>query len=108
MFHSTLYFILINNVLYVLAVSNVLTALIFSNSRNSETEGDTPEKNEIKSIDPEEIYQFGLSFLVVSPSVSKVREFEKIKAVNTFETASTVVYQIMSGNIFFFVIERAL
>jgi len=30
-----------------------------------------------------------LSFLVVSPSVSKLREFEKIKAVNTFETAST-------------------
>jgi len=30
-----------------------------------------------------------LSFLVVSPSVSKLRGFEKIKAVNTFETAST-------------------
>jgi len=30
-----------------------------------------------------------LSFLVVSPSVSKLREFEKIRPVNTFETAST-------------------
>ena len=36
----------------VLAVSNVLTALIFSNSRNFETEGDTPEKHGIKSPDP--------------------------------------------------------
>jgi len=72
---------------FCVAVSKVLTALIFSNSRNFETEGDTPEKHEIKSLDPEEIYQFGLSFLVVSPSVSKLREFEKIKAANTFETA---------------------
>jgi len=30
-----------------------------------------------------------LSFLVVSPFVSKLREFEKIRAVNTFATAST-------------------
>jgi len=36
----------------VLAVSNVLTAPIFSNSRNFETEGDTPEKHRIKSLDP--------------------------------------------------------
>jgi len=38
--------------LRVLAVSNVLTAPIFSNSRNFETEGDTPEKHGIKSLDP--------------------------------------------------------
>ena len=37
--------------LLVLAVSNVLTALIFSNSRNFETERDTPEKHAIKSLD---------------------------------------------------------
>ena len=74
----------------VLAVSSVLTALIFSNSRNFETDGDTPEKHVIKPLDPLEMYQFGLSFLVVSPSVSKLREFEKIKVVNTFETASTL------------------
>ena len=37
----------------VLAVSkNVLTAPIFSNSRNFEMEGDTPEKHGIKSLDP--------------------------------------------------------
>jgi len=36
----------------VLAVLNVLTAQIFSNSRNFETEGDTPEKHGIKSLDP--------------------------------------------------------
>jgi len=43
-----------------------------------------------------------VSFLVVSPSVSKLREFEKIKAVNTFETASTVLrhhtIDVRSGN----------
>jgi len=50
----------------VLAVSNVLTAPIFSNSRNFEMKGDTPEKHGIKSLDPKEIYYFGLSFLVVS------------------------------------------
>jgi len=61
----------------------------FSNSRNFETEGDTPEKHGIKSLDPLEIYQFGLSFLVVTSSVSKLREIEKIRAVITFETAST-------------------
>jgi len=66
-----------------------LTAPIFSNSRNFETEGDTPEKHGIKSLDPEEIYQFDSSFLVVSPSVSYIQAFEKIRAVNTFETAST-------------------
>ena len=66
-----------------------MTAPIFSNSRNFEMEGDTPEKHGIKSLDLKKIYQFGVSFLVVSPSVSKLREFEKIRAVNTFETAST-------------------
>jgi len=77
----------------VLAVSNVLTAPIFSNSRNFEMEGDTPEKHGIKSLDPSEIYQCGLSFLVVSPSISKLREFVKIRAVNRFETASTRVQE---------------
>jgi len=72
----------------VLAVSNVLTAPIFPNSRNFETEGDTEIHHGIKSLDPYETYQFGLNFLV-SSSVSKLREFEKIRAVNTFETAST-------------------
>jgi len=38
--------------LVVLAVSNVLTAQFFSNSRNFETEVDTPEKHGIKSLDP--------------------------------------------------------
>ena len=73
----------------VQAVSNVLTAPIFWNSRNFETERDTPEKHGIKSLGPSEIYQFGLSFLVVSPTISKLRGFEKIRAVSTFETAST-------------------
>jgi len=85
----------------VLAVSNIYLSLqFFSNTRNFETEGDTPEKHGIKSLDPLEIYQFGLSFLVVSPSVSKLREFEKIRAVNTFETASTPAGTISSGGWF--------
>ena len=39
-----------------------LTAPIFLNLRNFETEGDTSEKHEMKSLDLQDIYQFDLFF----------------------------------------------
>jgi len=57
----------------------------FLNLRKIETERDTSEKH---ALDLQEIYQFNLSFFVVSPLVPKLPRIKKIGAVNTFLTAS--------------------
>jgi len=45
----------------------------------------------MKSLDLYEIYQFDSIFFVVSRFVTKLQMFEKVRAINTFETASTKV-----------------
>ena len=67
----------------VLAVKKVLRAPIFQNLGNSETVRYAPERQQIKSSDLQETYEFDFSFFVVSRFVPKLREFEKIGARNT-------------------------
>jgi len=47
---------------------------------------------QIKPIDLQEIWQFDLSIFIVTVSVPKLRWFEIVRAINTFETASAVSY----------------
>jgi len=73
----------------VLAVKKV-TAPIFFNLRTCETEKDTSEKHEKKSLDRQEVHQFDLSLFDVSCIRDrKLRMFKINRAVNTFLTAST-------------------
>ena len=46
------------------------------------------ENYTIKSLDLYEIYQFDCGIFVVSRFVTKLQRFEKVRAINTFETAS--------------------
>jgi len=41
-------------------------------------------------LDLQETCQFGLAFFLVSLSVPKLQRFEMVRAINIFETASTV------------------
>jgi len=66
----------------VLAVKRVFTAPIYLNLRYFETERNTSEKLEIKSLDLHEIYRFDLSF-VVSRFVPNLRRFKIVGAVNS-------------------------
>ena len=59
------------------SVNYVLRAPIFLNFCNFGTKRDTQEKHEIKSFDLQEIYEFDLSFIVVSRFVPKLRRFGK-------------------------------
>jgi len=65
------------------SVNKVLRAPIFLYLRNFETERYTQEKQQIKSFDLQEIYEFDFSFFVVSRFVPKLRKFKKIGARNT-------------------------
>jgi len=56
-----------------------LTAPIFVNIRNFETQRDATKQHEIKSLDFQEIYQFDLSFFVVSLFVPKYRSLFKLE-----------------------------
>jgi len=69
--------------IHVPAVNKVLRGPNFLHVRNFETERYTQEKHEIKSFDLQEIYEFDLSFFVVSRFVPKLRKFKKIGARNT-------------------------
>jgi len=75
---------------HVLAVKKVLTTPIFSNLLKFETERDKSQKNEMKFLDLQEIYQFDLRSFVVSRSVQKLPRFKKLGAVNPLSTASTI------------------
>jgi len=77
-----IFFSLNDLIAMVLAVSKVLIAPIFSNSRNFETEGNTPEKHGIKSLDFQEIYHFNFSVFVLIRSVSKLQRLEIVRALN--------------------------
>ena len=65
------------------SVNKVLRAPFFLHLRNFETERYTQEKHQIKSFDLQEIYEFYLSFFVLSRFVPKLRKFKKIGARNT-------------------------
>jgi len=45
----------------------------------------------IKSLDLQEVCHFGLYFFVVSLSVLKLQRFEIVGAIDTFETARTLI-----------------
>ena len=64
------------SLLEALAVKKVLRAPIFLNFRSFETERYTSEKHGIKSLDLQEIYEFDLSFFIVSRFVRKLRKFK--------------------------------
>jgi len=63
----------------------------FLNLRNFETEGNTSEKHQVKSLDLQEIYQFDISFFVVSCFIPMLPRFKILeRSVGpTFMTAST-------------------
>jgi len=65
------------------SVNKVLRAPICLHLRNFETERYTQEKHQIKSFDLKEIYEFDVSFFVVSRFVPKLRKIKKIGARNT-------------------------
>ena len=72
-------------ILYLLRAwrGKILRAPIFLHLRNFESERYTQEKQQIKSFDIQEIYEFDFSFFVVSRFVPKLPKFKKIGARNT-------------------------
>jgi len=80
---------MLQSYVYVLAVLKILTTPIFWNLFNCKTEGDTPEKQVIKSQDLREIYQFDFRFFVDLFSVKSYRCLKKLERY--FETASILL-----------------